>query len=145
MFSGAVAQLLNLTLAQPWPPLWVLGVQAAAALGVPLAVAALPIWSACRVTAREAVDRYGAGGERLRLQASRWPPAVPAGADPGAAGRVGGAMFMSALTVSRSWEQTIDKVYLTRHYDVEIRFRTPAPSALREQLLRVPGVWQAEG
>jgi putative ABC transport system permease protein len=151
VFSGAVAQLLNLRLEQPWPPLWVLGVQAAAALGVPVAVAAWPIWRACRMTVRDALDRHGAAGERLRLRTGRWPPALrDALRRPSrlaltlALLAVGGAVFMTALNVSRSWEQTIAKVYLTRHYDVEVRLRTAAPAALRETLLRLPGVREAE-
>ena len=182
VFSGAVALLLNLSLAQPNPPLWVFGVQLAAALVVPIMVAAVPIWAACRVTVREAVDRHGAGGERLRLRlhqrASRWPTAVrnllrrptrlalTLGLLAAA-----GAMFMTALNVSSSWQKTIDKVYQTRHYDVEVRFdasdcpqatalRKPPPEgvketgggpalpceplARREQLQQLPGVRQAE-
>ena len=154
-FSGAVALLLNLRLEQVSPPLWVFGVQLAAALGVPISVAAVPIWAACRVTVREAVDRHGADGERLRLRlhqrASRWPTAVrnllrrptrlalTLGLLAAA-----GAMFMTALNVSSSWQKTIDKVYQTRHYDVEVRFDSVEPLARREQLLQLPGVRQAE-
>ena len=151
VFSGAVALLLNLSLAQPNPPLWVFGVQLAAALVVPIMVAAVPIWAACRVTVREAVDRHGAGGERLRERVSRWPTAVrnllrrptrlalTLGLLAAA-----GAMFMTALNVSSSWEKTIDKVYQTRHYDVEVRFDSVEPLAWRERLQQLPGVRQAE-
>lgn len=155
VFAVAVARLLNLSLAQPDPPLWVPGVQLAAALWVPILVAAVPVWSACRVTVREAVDRHGAGGERLRWRlqqrASRWPTALrtllrrPARlALTLGLLAAGGAMFMTALNVSSSWEKTVDKVYQTRHYDVEVRFVAAEPSARREQLLQVPGVRQAE-
>jgi len=151
VFSAQVAKLLNLAIAQPLPPAWVLIVQVVAALLVPVAVAAIPLWSACRVTVREAVDRHGSGGEGLRQFASRWPPAVrnvlrrPS--------RLvltlgllaaGGAMFMTALNVSRSWQLTIDKVYQTRHYDVEIRFRDAEPLARRDLVSQLPGVRGAE-
>lgn len=155
VFSAAVAQLLNLSLEQPGPPLWVPGVQLAAALWVPIMVAAVPIWSACRVTVREAVDRHGAGSERLRWRlqqrASRWPTALRTllrrptrlALTLGLLA-AGGAMFMTALNVSSSWQKTVDKVYQTRHYDVEVRFVAAEPWARREQLLQVPGVRQAE-
>ena len=154
-FSGAVAVLLNLSLAQPNPPLWVFAVQLAAALVVPIMVAAVPIWAACRVTVREAVDSHGAGDERLRLRlhqrASRWPTAVRnllrrptrLALTLGLLA-VGGAMFMTALNVSSSWQKTVDKVYQTRHYDVEVRFDSAEPFARREQLLQLPGVRQVE-
>jgi putative ABC transport system permease protein len=56
----------------------------------------------------------------------------------------GGAMFMTALNVSRSWQLTIDKVYQTRHYDVEIRFRTAEPLAQRALVSKLTGVLEAE-
>jgi putative ABC transport system permease protein len=151
VFSTQVGNLLNLTITQALPPWWVFAVQLAAALCVPIAVAAVPLWNACRVTVREAVDRHGAGGEGMRQWASRWPAAVrdvlrrPSRlALTLALLAAGGAMFMSALNVSRSWELTIDKVYETRHYDVEIRFRDAEPLARRDAVMKLPGVLHAE-
>jgi putative ABC transport system permease protein len=151
LFSVAVADLLNLALTQVYPPSWVFAVQLAAALTVPLLVAAVPIWSACRVTVRDAVDRHGSGGERLRQRISRWPAVLrnvlrkPArlGLTLGLLA-VGGAMFMTALNVSDSWRQTIDKVYQTRHYDVEIRFYADEPLVWRERVSQWAGVRAAE-
>lgn len=151
VFSGAVANLLNLTLTQATPPWWVVALQVAAALSVPLLVAAVPVWSACRVTVREALDRHGASGVRLRQRISRWPQALrnvlrkPArlGLTLGLLA-VGGAMFMSALNVSDSWQATIDKVYQTRHYDVEVRFHEAEPLRWRERLGQLAGVRQVE-
>jgi len=150
-FAGAVSQLLNFTLRDAWPPAWVWGVQAAAALCVPAAVAALPVWRACRVTVREAIDRHGVSSERLRARIARWPATLrnllrrPARAAL-TLGLLaaGGAMFMTALNVSRSWELTIDKVYQTRHYDVELRLHAAQPLALRERLAREPAVRRVE-
>jgi len=151
VFSTQVANLLNLALTQATAPWWVFALQAAAALCVPIVVAAVPLWNACRVTVREAVDRHGAGGEGIRQWANRWPAAVrdvlrrPSRlALTLALLAAGGAMFMSALNVSRSWQLTIDKVYETRHYDVEIRFRNAEPLARRETLMKLPGVLKAE-
>ncbi len=151
LFSSAVAQLLNLALTQSQPPMWVFAVQVAAAFLVPMGVAAVPVWFACRLSVREAMDQHGAGGERLRQWVSRWPTAVrnvlrkPArlGLTLGLLA-VGGAMFMTALNVSYSWQKTIDKVYQTRHYDVEIRFHAAESLAWRQRLLQLPGVRSAE-
>ena len=122
VFAVAVARLLNLSLSQSYAPPWVFAVQLAAALTVPMLVAAVPVWSACRVTVRDAVDQHGTGGERLRQRIRRWPTALrnvlrkPArlGLTLGLLA-AGGAMFMTALNISGSWEQTIDKAYQTRH------------------------------
>jgi len=51
---------------------------------------------------------------------------------------------MTALNVSASWDLTIDKVYATRHYDIELRFATPQPRAVLERVAALPGVKQAE-
>lgn len=151
LFAVTVARLLNLALTQTHPPPWVFAVQLAAALAVPLLVAAVPIWSACRVSVRDAVDQHGGGGERLRQRISRWPTALrnvlrkPArlGLTLGLLA-AGGAMFMTALNISDSWQKTIDKVYQTRHYDVEIRFHADAPLAWRERVSQLAGVRAAE-
>ena len=151
LFSAAVARLLNLALTQAYPPPWVFAVQLAAALSVPLLVAAVPIWSACRVTVRQAIDQHGSGGERLRQRLSGWPMVLRnvlrkptrLGLTLGLLA-AGGAMFMTALNVSDSWQKTIDKVYQTRHYDVEIRFYADEPLAWRERVLQLPGVRSVE-
>jgi putative ABC transport system permease protein len=150
-FASAVSQLLNFTLHDASPPAWVWGLQAAAALCVPAMVAALPVWRACRVTVREAVDRHGVSSERLRGRIARWPAALRnLLRRPGRAAltlgllAAGGAMFITALDLSRSWELTIDKVYQTRHYDVELRLHAAQPLALRELLAREPSVRRVE-
>jgi putative ABC transport system permease protein len=53
-------------------------------------------------------------------------------------------MFMTALNVARSWELTIDKVYATRRYDVEVRAAGPVPAATAAQLARQDGVRAVE-
>ena len=151
VFAAQVGKLLNLAISSSLPPAWVVVAQVSAALGVPVAVAALPLWSACRVTVREAVDRHGSGSDTLRRRISRWPPAVRSllrrpsrlALTLGLLA-AGGAMFMSALNVSRSWQLTIDKVYQTRHYDVEVRLRDAEPVSRGGLVARLPGVRQAE-
>lgn len=149
--AGAVAHLLNLSLASDHPAGWVFGVQGLAALAVPLAMAALPIARACRTSIRAAMDQRGTAGMGIRRRSARWPatlrsvvrrPARLALTVALLAG--GGAMFMTALNVARSWELTIDKVYATRSYDVEVRAAQPVPTGAVVQVARLPGVQAVE-
>ena len=150
-FASSIATLLNITLTDALPPAWVWGMQLLAGLCVPAAVAALPVWRACRVTVRDAIDRHGANADWLGASSARWPIALrnvmrrPSRlALTMALLAAGGAMFMTALNVSESWERTIAKVYDTRHYDVELRLHGPQSVALRESLAAMPGVRAVE-
>ncbi len=150
-FARAVATLLNLSLAGDHPALWVFGLQGLAALAVPLALAAAPIARACRTSIRAAMDERGTAGAGIRRRLARWPAtwrsvlrrparlALTVGLL-----AAGGAMFMTALNVARSWELTIDKVYATRRYDVEVRAAGPVPAATAAQLARQDGVRAVE-
>ncbi len=149
-FSRAVSTMLNFTLTSSAVPWWVFAVQAAAGILVPLAFAALPIIRASRITVREALDSHGAV-VKTRLASARWPVAVrnllrrPARlALTVGLLATGGSLFMTALAVSRAWERNLDKIYETRHYDVEIRFNAPEPSAVPEQLAQLPVVSTVE-
>jgi putative ABC transport system permease protein len=150
-FAGAVGQLLNLDIASTSPHASVFAAQAAAAVCVPLALAAWPVWRACRTPIRAAMDAHGAAGDTLRRRLARWPMAWrealrrPARlALTIALLGAGGAMFMTALNVSSSWDLTIDKVYATRHYDIELRFASPQSRAVLNRVAALPGVRQAE-
>ncbi|MBI5716254.1 MAG: ABC transporter permease [Burkholderiales bacterium] len=151
VFARAVATLLNLSLASEAPAAATFVVQALAALGVPLAIAALPIGRACRAGIRLAMDRHGVAGTTLRRVSAQWPVAWRNLAR--RPGRLvltlgllaaGGAMFMTALNVSASWELTVDKVYATRHYDVEIRSAEGMPPSFAERVRALPGVRAVE-
>ena len=52
----------------------------------------------------------------------------------------GGAMFMTALDVSRGWQLNIDKIYQTRKYDLELRLNQPTRTLLEEVLAQGPDV-----
>ena len=150
-FASSIAALLNFTVTDANAPAWVWVAVVMAGLCVPALVAALPVWRACRVTVRDAIDRHGVSSDWLRASIARWPVALrnvmrrPS--------RLvltlsllaaGGAMFMTALNVSESWERTIAKVYETRHYDVELRLHAPQSIALRDSLAALPGVRAVE-
>lgn len=154
------ARMLNLTLASEAIPGWVFAVQVAAGLLVPLAVAAVPIARGSRVTVREAVDSHGASQP---VQDSRWTWSLARLTEMSRLSALalrnvfrrrtravltivllaaGGAMFMTALNISRGWDRIVDRVYENRSYDVEVRLN--APAAVAEQLRSVPGVRTVE-
>lgn len=150
-FARAVGTLLNLELASDHPAGWVFGLQGLAALAVPLAIAAVPIARACRTSIREALDQRGTAGAGIRRHSARWPATVRSVVRRPARLALtvgllalGGALFMTALNVARSWELTIDKVYATRHYDVEVRTAQPLPAAALSGVAQLPGVRAAE-
>ncbi|MGQ0710808.1 MAG: FtsX-like permease family protein [Rhodoferax sp.] len=130
VFARAVAELLNLALASAAPSHTVAIVQAFSAVLVPLALAALPIARACRASVRTALDQHGVATDTLRRRSAWLPPSWRQALRKPARLALnlgllmcGGAMFMTALNVSLSWDLTIAKVYATRHYDIEIRAR----------------------
>lgn len=149
--ANAVAGLLNLTIANGQVPAWVFAVQTVAGMLVPLTIAALPIRRASRISVRQAMEQHGAATAPLRLHLARLPrPLRDALRRPVRLAltvvllAMGGAMFMTALNVSKSWERTIAKVYETRHYDVEVRFHEPQGGAVARRVLAVAGVASAE-
>lgn len=150
-FARGIATMLNLELQSLDPGGWVFVAQALAAILVPLAIASVPVWLACRVTVRDAMDRHGVGDERIRQISRAWPAVWRTLARrPGRLAMTlglltaGGAMFMTALNVSSSWDKTIDKVYATRHYDIEVRSAGSIPPDLARRVADLPGVRQVE-
>lgn len=150
-FAKAVGHLLNLDLASTSPQTAVFALQTAAAVCIPLMLAAWPVWRTCRTSIRTAMDDHGTAGDTLRRRFARWPMAWrdalrrPArlALTIGLLG-CGGAMFMTALNLSSSWNLMVDKVYLTRHYDIELRFANPQPRAVLDRVAALPGVRHAE-
>jgi putative ABC transport system permease protein len=154
-FANFAAGMLNFTLASSAIPGWVFVVEVSAGILVPLVVAAVPIARGSSVTVREAIDQYGAaqpslGGRWLTPRSSAWPSRTMLLVLRNTFRRrtrlllvlallgTGGAMFMTALNVSRGWERIVDRVYENRSYDVEIRLNSPA--AIVGRLREVPGV-----
>lgn len=148
--SRVVSTMLNFELTSRVLPWWVLLVLVAAGVLVPLVFAAIPVRRAVQIPVRAALETWGVG-ERIIVRP--WFPVAlrnllrrPARL----ALTVGllataGALFMTALAVSRAWERNLEKVRETRHYDVEVRFNAPAPDELAERLQRsVEGVRRIE-
>jgi putative ABC transport system permease protein len=158
--AGMSARMLNLTIASAAIPWWTFAVQAAAGLLVPLLVAAVPIKRGSSVTVREALDQHGVGQASLQspwlawLAKLAWMSRSASLALRNAFRRrarlvltlallaSGGAMFMTALNISRGWERIIDRVYENRSYDVEVRLH--APATVVQRLRDVEGVRTVE-
>lgn len=154
------AKMLNLSIASNAIPWWVFAVQAAAGVLAPLAAAAVPIVQGSRITVRDAIDSHGASQPALggrwgsAFGKLAWMSRITSLALRNAFRRrtrtaltltllaAGGAMFMTALNISRGWDRIVDRVYENRSYDVEIRLNAPATVA--EQLRQVPGVRTVE-
>jgi putative ABC transport system permease protein len=150
-FAGVVAGMLNFTVTSLAVPHWVFLCVAAAGLLVPLAVAAVPIGRASRVTVRQALDQHGVSSDTLRERLARLPPALrnvlrrPARlALTLGLLAAGGAMFTTALNIERAWGRMLDKFYQARDYDLELRLATAQPSSMAERLRALPGVRAVE-
>jgi putative ABC transport system permease protein len=58
----------------------------------------------------------------------------------------GGAMFMTALNVSEAWNKSLQKIYIQRLYDLEVKLYNGVPSnAIVNKIKGIPGVSAAEG
>lgn len=160
----ATAGLLNLTIFSASIPLWVTLVQTLSGIFVPLLAVMNPVLRGSRITVREAFNNYGvsqssfgsglsASLSRLRLfnrsftlalrnvfrHRSRLAMTMGLLA-------AGGAMFMTALNVSRAWDSSVGKIYAYRHYDLELRLAEPDRSQQEtlRKIAEIPGVKTAE-
>ena len=150
LMSAEVARMLNFELTRRDVPAWVFGAVALFGVLVPLLAAAPPIRGAVRVPVKTALDRYGAGTRVASLPT--WLPAAVRDAlrrplrfalTVGLLA-TGGALFVTALSLSRAWERNIDKIYETRHYDVEVKFHEPEPVDVAERVRALPGIRTVE-
>ncbi len=162
--SHMVARMLNLELVSEAIPGWVLALQVAAGVLVPLVVAAIPLLRGSRVSVRQALDDHGITQETPGAREPSGVLRVLGGLDrmlllalrntSRRRGRLvltvgllaaGGGMFMMALNVMEGWERYVGEVPRTRHYDVELRFGQPQPTARIVSLLQgVQGVRSVE-
>jgi putative ABC transport system permease protein len=150
-FSSSVASMLNFDLTDATVPWWVFATQAFGGIVVPLILAWFPIRRATRASVRAALDDYGAAPEVVRSIHPRLP--VPARNVLRRPRRfaltvgllaAGGALFTTASALSRAWERNLDKMYATRHYDLEVRFQAPQSPEVAERIAEVRGVRSVE-
>lgn len=165
MFSAQIAGLLNLELRNTSIPLWVSLAQIGSGIVVPVLITSIPVIRGSVITVRTALDNFGVASKKQRLtifaklvsrlsfvtetyrlalrnttrQRSRLILTLSLLA-------AGGAMFMTALNVSKAWDKQLSQLYVQRLYDQEIRFteRVNADSVLSE-ISALDGVRAAEG
>jgi putative ABC transport system permease protein len=169
-YAAKAAAMLNFDLATTAVPWWVFAVQAAAGIGVPLALAAVPIARGCRITVREALADHGVRRERFapsRLDA--WL-GRRGGSGPLAAWNrtlllalrnsyrrrartlltlsllaAAGALFITSWNVREAWKRTLTDGFGARRYDLDVRLARTVPAApILDAVRAVPGVAAAE-
>ncbi|HEY0480649.1 MAG TPA: FtsX-like permease family protein [Kofleriaceae bacterium] len=146
----ALAGMMNLAVDDAAIPAWVFAAQLSAGIAVPLAIAAVPIQRACRLTVRAALAQYGAR-DRPRLSLVRLPMAArDALRQPVrlaltlALLTTGGVLATAAFNVKRAYEVNVERMPAMWHHDLDLRLREPAPVEVAAALAQVPGVRIAE-
>jgi putative ABC transport system permease protein len=163
-YAGFAATMLNFEIASYEVGYWVYLVQICAALLIPALAAAVPVYRGSRITVREATSDYGVneqafgtrsidallgrvqGGGRGLLLALRNPFRRQ--------GRLvltvlalaaGGAVFMMALNVGASWQNTTDRDFASRDYGASVELKRPFPTTELLPLIEsVPDVTAVE-
>ena len=164
-FYNQIAALLNLEISNQSIPIWVGLVQVGSGILIPLAAAAIPIIRGSRITVKDALDNHGVShrnvkpnawairvtqhnlfSEILRLslrnvfrQRSRLLMTLGLLA-------AGGAMFMTALNVSKAWDENLKQIYTQRNYDLEVRLTVPTDAdEILNKIKAIQGITAAEG
>lgn len=164
-FYNQIAVLLNLEIRDASMPFWVPALQIGSGIIIPLIAAAFPVIRGSRISVKNALDNYGVAqgnmgnkswavrfsqldffSETFRLsirnvfrQRSRLTMTLGLLA-------AGGAMFMTAMNVSKAWEANLKRIYTQRLYDLEVRLNSSVPTdSLLDKIMAVPGVSVAEG
>jgi putative ABC transport system permease protein len=153
--------LINLNAAPFSFPVYVLAIQAAAAIALPLVAALVPAMRASRLTVRQAIAGGGHEGSRgfpgfLAEHATRVPVAARLAVTNAlrrkgrlvltvAALALGGAVFVGVLSVRESLARTLDEGATYAGYDVSVNFERPyGRAALERAAFGTPGVRRAE-
>jgi putative ABC transport system permease protein len=162
-YARFTAEMLNATLTQRLPDPWVIALEIAIGLGLPLLAALGPVVQASRRTVHQALTQdYGHrpfGARRLDAALARigWLPRplrLPLRTTFERRGRLaltvgmlaaGGAAFIAALNVDQAWKRVIADDFGGRRYDVMVRLAHPQPiAALAPIVASVPDVVRAE-
>jgi putative ABC transport system permease protein len=162
-YARFCASMLNATITNAMPPLWVIASEIAAGIGVPLLVALGPVWRVSRISIHEAfsngVGLRAFGTRPFDRWLARWkwlprPLMLSLRTTFHRRGRlvltvatlaVGGAAFIAALNVSAAWTRTLDADARARRFDVQAAFDHAYPIArVAAVLATVPEVEHAE-
>jgi putative ABC transport system permease protein len=162
-YARFCASMLNATIVNAMPPLWVIAAEVVAGICVPLLVALGPVWRVSRISIHEAFSN-GSGSRTFGTRPfDRWlarmqwlprPLMLSLRTAFHRRGRlvltvatlaVGGAAFIAALNVSAAWTRTLDADARARRFDVQAWFGHPYPIArVAQALSTVPEVEHAE-
>jgi putative ABC transport system permease protein len=159
-----IATLLNLRMFDSSVPFWVSAAQGVSGTLIPIVAAVVPVWRGSRISVREALASYGVSTERFgstiwerftgRFSVFGQNAAIAFRNVFRQKGRLamslgllaaGGALFMTALNVSKSWDANLQKIYRYRHYDIELRLFQPTDTAAAARAIRaIKGVTAVE-
>ena len=162
-YARFCASMLNATITNEMPPLWIIASEVVAGIAVPLLVALGPVWRVSRISIHEAFSN-GAGRRPFGTRAfDRWlariawlprPMMLSLRTTFHRRGRLiltvatlaaGGAAFIAALNVSAAWTRTLDADARARRFDVQAGFSRAYPIAdVAKALATVPDVAHAE-
>jgi putative ABC transport system permease protein len=162
-YARFCASMLNATITNAMPPLWVIAAELVAGIGVPLLVALGPVWRVSRISIHEAfsngIGRHAFGTrpfDRWLARRQRLPRPLMLSLRTAFHRRgrlvltvatlaVGGAAFIAALNVSAAWTRTLDADAGARRFDVQAAFGRSYPIArVAQALATVPDVDHAE-
>lgn len=142
-----------------------LTIQVAAAIGVPLTAALIPVFRGALITVRQAIASYGIGGnfggnpfdrliERLGARFLSPPHAMALNNMFRRKGRLGltqlvlitaGTLFLMVMTLSNSINLTVDNELARRHFQTTLIFEEPQHGSRVEKMaLSLPDVAAAE-
>jgi len=162
-YARFCASMLNATITNAMPPLWIIASEVAAGIIVPLLVALGPVWRVSRISIHEAFSN-DAGRRPFGTRAfDRWlaritwlprPMMLSLRTTFHRRGRLiltvatlaaGGAAFIAALNVSAAWTRTLDADARARRFDVQAGLSRAYPIAdVAQALAKVPDVAHAE-
>ena len=150
-FVRAIAQLLNLRLADASPPPTLVALLALPGIVLPVLAAVWPVAAAARRSVRAALDDHGAGSESSAI--ARWAARVNTGSIALTLAlrnslrrrtrlvltlallASAGAMLETSLALRAAWTDNVARAAQQRRWDIELGLQTPAPVARLVALL----------
>lgn len=162
-YTRFCASMLNATITNAMPPLWIIAAEIVAGIAIPLLAALGPVWRVSRISIHEAFSN-GIGLRPFGTRAfDRWlariawlprPMMLSLRTAFHRRGRLiltvatlaaGGAAFIAALNVSAAWTRTLDADARARRFDVQAGLSRAYPIAdVARALATVPDVAHAE-
>lgn len=162
-YARFAASMLNATITNAMPALWIVAAEVAAGIAIPLLVVMGPVMHAARISIHEAFSNDVGGKPFGTRRFDRWlariqwlprPLMLSLRTTFHRRGRLiltvatlaaGGAAFIAALNVSAAWTRTLDADGRARRFDVQAVFSRPYPAAqVMQALVSAPDVAHAE-